>query len=45
MGDCHTGKAGVAAKNTKILAMALLVFGLLGCLISFGQAADEAQVE
>ena len=45
MDNGHTGKAGVAVKNTRILGIALLVFGLLVCLISVGQAADEAQVE
>ena len=32
-------------KNTRILGTGLLVLGLLACLISAGQAADEAQVE
>ena len=32
-------------KNTRILGIGLLVLGLLGCLLSVGQAADEALAE
>ena len=45
MDNGHTGKARVTVKNTRILGIGLLVLGLLACLISVGQAADEALAE